>query len=122
MWAKYSTTWGYALRFATAGNIACFGASDPGDPPTSVTGYSRKPASAGGATPQPKLDWPGRVHAERSNFAPPPPDRVPAAFSDLERFLHRKDDLPVLIKIGMAHAQFETIHPFLDGNGRSDAC
>jgi len=52
-------------------------------------------------------------------FVPPPPDRIAAALSDLERFLHRRDDFPVLIKIGiMAHAQFETIHPFLDGNGR----
>lgn len=51
-------------------------------------------------------------------FVPPPPDIVPAALQDLERFLHRKDDLPILVKIGLAHAQFETIHPFLDGNGR----
>jgi Fic family protein len=51
-------------------------------------------------------------------FVPPPPDKVPETLGDLERFLHRQDDLPLLIKIGLAHAQFETIHPFLDGNGR----
>jgi len=53
-----------------------------------------------------------------ATFVPPPPEVVPQALSDLERFLHSKDDLPVLIKVGLAHAQFETIHPFLDGNGR----
>lgn len=53
-----------------------------------------------------------------ASFVPPPPEIVPEALSDLERFLHRQDDLPALIKIGLAHVQFETIHPFLDGNGR----
>lgn len=53
-----------------------------------------------------------------ATFVPPPPDVVPRALGDLERFLHEPDDLPILIKIGLAHAQFETIHPFLDGNGR----
>jgi len=52
-----------------------------------------------------------------ATFVPPPPNIVPQALSDLEKFLHN-DDLPVLIQVGLAHAQFETIHPFLDGNGR----
>ena len=53
-----------------------------------------------------------------ATFVPPPPDAVPQALSDLERFLHAEPDVPPLIRIGLAHAQFETIHPFLDGNGR----
>jgi len=51
-------------------------------------------------------------------FVPPPPHEVPNALSDLERFLHASDPPPPLLQVGMAHAQFETIHPFLDGNGR----
>lgn len=51
-------------------------------------------------------------------FVPPPPNIVPEALVRWERFLHADDALPILIKIGLAHAQFETIHPFLDGNGR----
>jgi len=53
-----------------------------------------------------------------ATFVPPPPDLVPEALGDLEIFIHHADDLPPLVKIGLAHAQFETIHPFLDGNGR----
>jgi Fic family protein len=51
-------------------------------------------------------------------FVPPPPHEVGPALSDLEKFLHTDCHLPLLVKIGLAHAQFETIHPFLDGNGR----
>jgi Fic family protein len=53
-----------------------------------------------------------------ATFVPPPPHLVQDCMSDLERFLHHTDYLPALVKIGLAHAQFETIHPFLDGNGR----
>lgn len=54
-----------------------------------------------------------------ATFVPPPPDHVPEALGQLEKYLHAEDDDPLLIKIGLAHAQFETIHPFVDGNGRT---
>lgn len=53
-----------------------------------------------------------------ASFVPPPPSEIPQALGDLERYVHADDGMPVLIKIGLVHAQFETIHPFLDGNGR----
>lgn len=55
---------------------------------------------------------------KEATFVPPPPHEVPQALSDLERFLHSGDPTPALLSVGLAHAQFETIHPFLDGNGR----
>ena len=53
-----------------------------------------------------------------ATFVPPPQHLVPDALGELEKFLHRDDGLPPLVKIALAHVQFETIHPFLDGNGR----
>ena len=61
---------------------------------------------------------PGECSLADATFVPTPPHQVATLLGDLERFLHTQDELPMLIKIGLAHAQFETIHPFLDGNGR----
>jgi Fic family protein len=61
---------------------------------------------------------PGGCMLAEATFVPPPPAEVPTALSQLEHFLHRDTGLPLLVKIGLTHAQFETIHPFLDGNGR----
>lgn len=55
---------------------------------------------------------------QTARFVPPPPAEMAAALGDLERFLHDAAPMPNLVKVGLAHAQFETIHPFLDGNGR----
>ena len=64
-------------------------------------------------------NWIGGSRPGNAAFVPPPPHHVQACMAELERFVHAEDDgLPVLVKAGLAHLQFETIHPFLDGNGR----
>jgi Fic family protein len=64
-------------------------------------------------------NWIGGSRPGNAVFVPPPHHLVPDCMSELEGFLHEDGrDLPVLVRAGLAHAQFETIHPFLDGNGR----
>jgi Fic family protein len=77
-----------------------------------------------GSTKQPgefrrSQNWIGGTRPGNALFVPPPPEDVLGLMSNLEAFLHETDTgLPPLIKAGLAHVQFETIHPFLDGNGR----
>ena len=77
-----------------------------------------------GSTKQPgefrtSQNWIGGTRPGNASFVPPPQHAVPDAMGALERFLHAEDDgIPVLARAGLGHVQFETIHPFLDGNGR----
>ena len=64
-------------------------------------------------------NWIGGTRPGNARFVPPPPDKVADCMGDLERYIHEKSKpLPLLIRAALAHVQFETIHPFLDGNGR----
>ena len=63
-------------------------------------------------------NWIGGTRPGNAKFVPPPHEEVMPALGTLERWLHGSDPLPPLVRAGMAHVQFETIHPFLDGNGR----
>jgi len=68
-------------------------------------------------------NWIGGTRPGNASFVPPPAERVPELLADLERFIHStgsdpSDMLPALVKTALVHVQFETIHPFLDGNGR----
>ena len=64
-------------------------------------------------------NWIGGARPGRAAFVPPPPDKVAELLADLERFIHEHAPaLPPLVRVALVHVQFETIHPFLDGNGR----
>ena len=64
-------------------------------------------------------NWIGGTRPGNAVFVPPPPENVPTLLADMERFIHdTATDLPPMVKVALIHAQFETIHPFLDGNGR----
>jgi len=64
-------------------------------------------------------NWIGGSRPGNAVYVPPPPEKVGELLSDLEKFIHESEpSLPPLVRIALVHAQFETIHPFLDGNGR----
>lgn len=64
-------------------------------------------------------NWIGGRSPADAEFVPPPVEEMHRALADLEKFLHADDAMPPLVKAALIHAQFETIHPFLDGNGRT---
>ncbi len=64
-------------------------------------------------------NWLGGTRPGNAEFVPPPPNLVAECMSDLEKYIHdESDELPLLVRAALVHVQFETIHPFLDGNGR----
>lgn len=64
-------------------------------------------------------NWIGGTRPGNASFVPPPPEQVRSLMADLETYIHaQRSALPALVRVALVHAQFETIHPFLDGNGR----
>jgi Fic family protein len=64
-------------------------------------------------------NWIGGTRPGNAAFVPPPPEKMMECMGAFEKFLHREhEELPILVKAALVHVQFETIHPFLDGNGR----
>lgn len=80
-----------------------------------VRGQERNPGEV-----RTSQNWigPGGAALNEAIFVPPPPHEVQPALASLENFVHSDSRLPILMRVGLVHAQFETIHPFLDGNGR----
>lgn len=64
-------------------------------------------------------NWIGGTRPDNARFVPPPIEEMHRSLGDLENFMHAEDATLTVIKAGLLHAQFETIHPFLDGNGRT---
>lgn len=76
-----------------------------------------------GATKQPgqirwSQNWIGGSRPGNAMYVPPPPSLLPDLLSSLEKYIHHDDGLPPLVRAGLLHVQFETLHPYLDGNGR----
>ncbi|KKR05821.1 MAG: Filamentation induced by cAMP protein Fic [candidate division WS6 bacterium GW2011_GWF2_39_15] len=64
-------------------------------------------------------NWIGGTKPSNSVFVPPPPQEMLKSLDDLEKYINANDNVPTIIKAGIIHSQFELIHPFLDGNGRT---
>lgn len=76
-----------------------------------------------GASKQPgevrrSQNWVGGTRPSNAAYVPPPPEEVPRLLAELERYIHSTDSLPPLVRAALVHVQFESIHPYLDGNGR----
>ena len=76
-----------------------------------------------GSTKQPgeirwSQNWIGGSRPGNAMYVPPPPSLLPDLLSSLEKYIHHDDGLPPLVRAGLLHVQFETIHPYLDGDGR----
>ena len=63
-------------------------------------------------------NWIGGTRPGNASFVPPPPHRLGELLGEFERAVHEESDLPALVRVGLLHVQFETLHPYLDGNGR----
>ena len=63
-------------------------------------------------------NWIGGQRPSLAHYVPPPPHEVSRCMGDLDKFIHVEDGMPTLIRAALVHVQFESIHPFLDGNGR----
>lgn len=80
---------------------------------TGTRGESKKPGEF-----RKTQNWVGGRTIELASYVPPPPEEMKRLLDNLEKYLHDKSDIPVMIKTALMHVQFEMIHPFLDGNGR----
>lgn len=85
--------------------------------------HQRLMHGARGATKQPgelrrSQNWIGGSRPGNAVYVPPPAQALPDLLGDFEKYLHTADNLPPLVRVGLAHVQFESIHPYLDGNGR----
>lgn len=78
-----------------------------------VRGHTKQPGEI-----RQSQNWIGGSRPGNATFVPPPPIVLPKLLTDFEKYIHSDDNLPHLIRIGLLHVQFETIHPYLDGNGR----
>ncbi len=81
-------------------------------------GLNRHPAAPGEFRRSQNWIGPPGSTVENAPYVPPPVDAMLTGLDALERYIHGPDDLPMLVRIGLIHYQFEAIHPFLDGNGR----
>jgi len=80
---------------------------------TGVRGEGREPGEF-----RKSQNWVGGTTIQRASFVPAPPQEIMPLLDNLEKFLYNKSPMPIMLKTGLIHAQFENIHPFLDGNGR----